>query len=328
MQMPAACIVANSEPFRRILDTAARVALSDSDTLLLGETGTGKELVAKLIHDVSRRRDARVVRVDCGSLVASLFESALFGHVRGAFTGATQRRDGLVALANGGTLLLDEIGDLPIELQPKLLRLLQEREYEVVGDSRTQRADVRVIAATHVDLNAAMAAGRFRADLYHRLSGFVLRLPALRERPGDIAPLATHFLAVAARILGRPFAGIAPAALDLLMTHAWPGNVRELKNAVTRACVMSRDPMLSVSDFELGSATETAKQSLPVLHASPARETTTFPTLKEMEREHIQKALHRCGGTIEGLYGASAALGLPASSVRFRMRKLGIARHN
>src|SRR5262245_17304991 len=246
-------IVGGSSRLRETLARLAMVAPTDATVLIAGETGTGKELMARAVHESSRRRDRPMVKLNCAAISAGLVESELFGHVKGAFTGATDKRTGRFELADGGTLFLDEVSELPNDTQVKLLRVLQEQEFEPVGSSKTVRVDVRVIAATNRDLPAEVAAGRFRADLYYRLNVFPLELPALRERREDIAELAKAFLARAERRLGKHFRGIAPDALDRLVRHDWPGNVRDLQNTIERAAIMSQGDHLTI-DFELNNA--------------------------------------------------------------------------
>ncbi len=313
-----------SEAWLRAMKSAIQAAPSEINVLLHGETGTGKELLARSIHQRSARSDKPLVRIDCASLTPSLCESELYGHVRGAFTGAAARRAGLFELAEGGTLLIDEIGELPLQLQPRLLRLLQEREFETVGSSRVRRADVRVIAATNRDLRAEVAAGRFRGDLYYRLAAFSICLPPLRERIGDIELLAMHFLRVESARLRKSIVGLSPTALARLHSHTWPGNVRELRHAIERACIISAGSILRAEEFDLLQM-EFAVQSADDSTASEACHLSTArSSLREVERQHISTVLRACGGIIEGKGGAAHVLGLPPSTLRYRMRKLGI----
>jgi transcriptional regulator with GAF, ATPase, and Fis domain len=305
------------------METAMQVAPTDANVLLLGETGTGKEVIARLIHRNSTRSQAPFIRLDCTSLSPTLFESELFGHVRGAFTNAAGARDGRVLLAQGGTLFIDEIGDLPLEMQPKLLRLLQEREFEPVGSSRSVSVDLRIIAATHHNLLAQVDAGQFRRDLYYRLATFSLRLPPLRRRDVDIALLATHFARSDLHRLRKVYRGFASSALDLLNAHSWPGNVRELRHAVERACIVCSSAYLQPTDFDLTLTADITDGTAPQ-HAR-VRPADTAPTLRDVEREHICAVLRACSGVIEGPHGAARVLAIPASTVRFRMRKLGIS---
>jgi transcriptional regulator with GAF, ATPase, and Fis domain len=306
-----------------VLALVETVAPATTTALILGETGTGKELVARAIHDRSARREGPLVKVNCSAIAAGLVESELFGHVRGAFTGAVGARTGRFEIADGGTIFLDEIGDLPLDTQVKLLRVLQEREIEPVGSSKPRKVDVRVIAATNRDLEADVAAGRFRADLYFRLNVFPIRMPPLREREGDIALLAHFFADRFARELGKRIECIEPEALERLLAYPWPGNVRELSNVIERAVVLAGGPRLDV-----------APELLPQLVAARAQETAppeplpraSGRTLEDMERGYIQDTLERAGWVIEGARGAAAALGMNASTLRSRMKKLGVRR--
>jgi formate hydrogenlyase transcriptional activator len=290
--------------------------------LILGETGTGKELIARAIHAASARNARALVKLNCSAISAGLVESELFGHVKGAFTGASERRTGRFELADGGTLFLDELGELPLETQAKLLRVLQEGEFEPVGSSRTQKVDVRVIAATNRDLAADVEAGRFRADLYYRLHVFPVEVPALRQRRDDIPPLAAHFLELAGRRCGRRFTGIEAGTLARLQSHDWPGNIRDLQNTIERAAILSTPPLLSI-DWELGPARSPVRQLAP---PSVAPESGTDDALEAVERQHIIDVLRRTRGVIEGPNGAATLLGLKPSTARFRMKKLGISK--
>ena len=310
-------IVGRSPALTRLLDQLALVASTDSTVLILGETGTGKELVARALHDRSPRRERPLVKVNCAALPRELVESELFGHEKGAFTGATQQRRGRFELADGGTIFLDEVGELPLEAQAKLLRVLQEQEFERVGGTRALRTDVRVIAATNRDLGSRAATGEFRPDLYYRLNVFPVTVPALRERREDIPPLVGHFLAKAARKLGKSFDGVAPAFLERAMSYDWPGNVRELENVVERAAILARGPLLE-SPQSFGTQTPSARPA-PQPQASAAA-----ATLEDVERAHIERVLGETRWVIEGERGAAHALGLNASTLRGRMRKLGI----
>ncbi len=311
-------IVGRSPSLTRLLDQLALVAATESTVLILGETGTGKELVARAIHDRSPRRERPLVKVNCAALPRELVESELFGHEKGAFTGATQQRRGRFELADGGTLFLDEVGELPIEAQAKLLRVLQEQEFERVGGTRTLRADVRLIAATNRDLGRRAEAGEFRPDLFYRLNVFPVTVPPLRERREDIPPLIAHFLAKAGRKLGKSFEGAAPAFLERALAYDWPGNIRELENVVERAAILSRGSMLDAAEpFGASAAPAPARADAP----APAVATGT---LEEVERAHIERVLGQTCRVIEGEQGAARALGLNPSTLRGRMRKLGI----
>jgi DNA-binding NtrC family response regulator len=306
-------IVGESPALRRVLELIAQVAPTGSTVLIEGETGTGKELVARAVHEASARRERPLVKVNCAALPRELVESELFGHEKGAFTGALQLRRGRFELADGGTLFLDEVGELPLEAQAKLLRALQEREFERVGGTRTLNVDVRVIAATNRDLQSQVAAGRFRADLFYRLHVFPIPVPALRERCADIAPLVQHFAAKTARRLGRAHEGVSPAFLERAAAYHWPGNIRELENVVERAIIMSRGGPLDGADLLAPGIAQAAAASAPV-HAS----------LEEVERAHIRRVLEGTRWTIEGERGAARLLGLNPSTLRGRLRKLGI----
>jgi DNA-binding NtrC family response regulator len=309
-------IVGRSPSLARLLDQLALVASTESTVLVLGETGTGKELVARAIHDRSPRRERPLVKVNCAALPRELVESELFGHEKGAFTGATQQRRGRFELADGGTLFLDEVGELPLEAQAKLLRVLQEQEFERVGGTRTLHADVRLIAATNRDLGSRAAAGEFRPDLFYRLNVFPVTVPALRERREDIPLLVGHFLAKAARKLGRSFEGVAPAFLERATSYDWPGNVRELENVVERAAILARGAVLEATE-PFGAPAAPAKPDAPA-------QAPVAGTLEDVERVHIQRVLEQARWVIEGEHGAALALGLNPSTLRGRMRKLGI----
>jgi len=318
-------IIGRSPSLARLLDQLALVAATDSTVLVLGETGTGKELVARVIHDRSPRRDRSLVKLNCAALPRELVESELFGHEKGAFTGATQQRRGRFELADGGTLFLDEVGELPAEAQAKLLRVLQEQEFERVGGTQTLRTNVRLIAATNRDLGTRAATGEFRPDLFYRLNVFPVTVPALRERREDIPLLVDHFLAKCERKLGKVFKGVTPAFLDSAMAYAWPGNVRELENAVERAAILSRGALLDAPE-SFGVRTSpflAAPSELP-----PARASAFTGTLEDVERAHIQGVLQQARWVVEGEQGAAVALGLNPSTLRSRMRKLAIRKPN
>jgi len=306
-------IVGESREIRSVFDQIRMVARADTPVLLLGETGTGKELFAEALHNLSERKDAMLVKVNCAALPAELIESELFGHEKGAFTGATQQRKGRFELADRGTLFLDEIGELPLALQAKLLRVLQEQAFERVGGSETLKVDVRVVAATNRTLNEEVRAGRFRRDLFFRLNVFPITIPALRERRSDIPLLARHFLGKYARKLGKPIGEISPAAVAHLAAYAWPGNVRELQNVIERAVILAQGPVL-----EVGPALDLR------LEAPPQPESAG--TLEDIERQHILRTLEQTRWVISGKRGAAAALGLNPNTLRSRMQKLGIER--
>jgi formate hydrogenlyase transcriptional activator len=330
-------IVGNSAPLREVLEKTARVAPLDSTVLIYGETGTGKELIARAIHDRSNRKNQTLVKLNCSAISAGLVESELFGHMRGAFTGAFERHIGRFELANGGTLFLDEVSELPLETQVKLLRVLQEGEFEPVGSNKTIQVNVRIIAATNRKLEECVAAGRFRSDLFYRLNVFPIELPSLRDRPSDIPLLVNLFLQRFANKFGRKIDAVHKATMDLLIDYAWPGNIRELQNIIERAVVLSAGPVLTVDPAFLprtSAAAELPKTALAVPTSSysqvmenyaPSVE-PSFPSLDQMERDHILAALNRSAGVIGGPNGAARILNLHANTLRSRMSKLGIGR--
>jgi formate hydrogenlyase transcriptional activator len=313
-------IVGHAPSFMALLDQVALVAPTDSTVLILGETGTGKELIARAIHDRSPRRSGPLVKVNCAALPRELVESELFGHEKGAFTGATQQRRGRFELADGGTLFLDEIGELSLEAQAKLLRVLQEDEFERVGGTRTLRTNVRLIAATNRDLHERVSKGEFRSDLFYRLNVFPLVVPPLRERRGDIPALVARFLEKSARKVGRNFEGVAPAFLEQAIAYDWPGNIRELENMVERAAILSRGMRLeALEPLRSTTARDRAESS-----TGATAQTVAVKTLLDVEREHIERALEQSRWVIDGKHGAARALGVKPSTLRGRMRKLGI----
>jgi transcriptional regulator with GAF, ATPase, and Fis domain len=315
-------IVGRSPGLLRALECVRQVAPTDATVLITGESGTGKELAARAVHRGSRRRDGPLVKVNCAAIPAALVESELFGHERGAYTGAVSRREGRFALADRGTLFLDEVGELPLELQPKLLRVLQEGEFEPVGSSRTRRVDVRVVAATNRDLATAVNTGRFREDLFYRLEVFPVHLPPLRERREDIAPLVHAFIARGARRMQRSFLPPSPACLARLESHRWPGNVRELQNVVERALIASRDGRL-----DLGAALPAAAPRPLSAHAgSPPRRVLTMRELEQIERENVLLALEVCNWRVAGVGGAAELLGINPSTLASRLKALRIER--
>ena len=305
-------MVGSSRAMKRIFEDVALVAATDSTVLLLGETGTGKELIARAIHRASGRSSSVMVKVNCGALPANLAESELFGHERGAFTGATQQKKGRFELANHGSIFLDEIGELPLEVQVKLLRAIQEQEIERVGGTRTIRVDTRIIAATNRDLAKDIESGAFRADLFYRLNVFPILVPPLRERKEDIAPLTAHFVGEFARKMGRRIDQIDKETIERLVAYDWPGNVRELANVLERAVILCRGSVLQ-------------PDHVGTIASRPAT-ADRFPTLEDMERLHILQALERSNGVVAGPHGAAQALGIKRSTLQSRMQRLGIRR--
>jgi len=307
-------IIGDDPAFRKVLDQLATVAPTDASVLILGETGTGKELIARAIHDLSGRRERTFVKLNCAAIPTGLLESELFGHEKGAFTGAIAQKVGRFELANKGTLFLDEVGDIPLELQPKLLRALQEHEFERLGGVRTIKVDVRLVAATNRDLSQMIADREFRSDLYYRLNVFPLSLPPLRERTADIPKLVRYFTQKYARGMNKRIDTIPAQTMEALTRYAWPGNVRELENLIERAVILSRGTALEIPLSELRSTAE----SLPP-GARPI-------TLEDAERDHITRALEQSGGMVGGPNGAAARLGMKRTTLQSKMKKLGIAR--
>jgi formate hydrogenlyase transcriptional activator len=316
-------IVGNSAVLREALRKVELVAPTDSTVLIEGETGCGKELFARALHSRSKRAARPLVKVNCGAIAPGLVESELFGHVKGAFTGAVEKRVGRFELANSGTIFLDEISELPLEAQVKLLRVLQEQEFEPVGSSRTLRVDVRVIAATNRDLDRAVREGKFRADLLYRLNVFPIGVPPLRGRASDIPLIAAFFTASLARKLGKPIRGFNARSMERLMRYSWPGNVRELQNVVERAAILSSGPVLELEGTLL--ETEAPAEDRPSSALTPsALPATDRHTLEDVERAHIVSVLKTTDGIVGGPKGAAAILGLPPNTLRSRMKKLGI----
>jgi transcriptional regulator with GAF, ATPase, and Fis domain len=315
-------LVFTSQAMKDVLARADRVARTETAVLITGETGTGKELLARAIHERSDRQGRPLVRVNCAALPASLIESELFGHEKGAFTGAAMRRAGRFEVADRGTLFLDEIGELPLELQAKLLRVVQEGEFERLGSSKTVAADVRLIAATNRDLARAVEEGRFRSDLFYRLNVFPIHMPPLRDRPEDVPSLSAHFLDDIARRLGRQFQAIGAATLVALQRYHWPGNVRELQNVLERAALLSAGPVLTLADgWDVTGASRTADADAAV---GQLTSDGGAPTLEALERAYIVQVLERTRWRIEGPRGAAVILGLHPSTLRSRLTKLGI----
>jgi formate hydrogenlyase transcriptional activator len=307
-------IVGRSEVLRSVLEDLEVVAPTDATVLICGETGTGKELVARAIHNLSGRRAHPFVRCNCAAIPTGLLESELFGHEKGAFTGAVVQRVGRFELANRGTIFLDEIGEAPLELQPKLLRVLQEREFERLGSSRTLHTDARLVTASNANLRELVKAKRFRADLYYRLNVFPIQLPPLRERPEDIPLLVRHFVRHNAARMRRRITSISPSTMDALVGYSWPGNIRELQNLIERAVIRSTGEELMVPVSEIDGSVGTS--SLP----------HTERTLEEADRAHILATLKETRWVLSGPRGAARRLGVNRSTLQFRMKKLGIER--
>jgi formate hydrogenlyase transcriptional activator len=332
-------IVGDSPGLLAVLGKVEQVAPTDTTVLIYGETGTGKELVARAIHDRSSRKERPLVKVNCSAISAGLVESELFGHMKGAFTGAIQRRVGRFELADGGTIFLDEVGELPLEIQVRLLRVLQEREFEPVGSSRSVRVDVRVIAATNCDLGEAVKAGRFRSDLFYRLNVFPIEVPPLRDRRPDIPKLAMFFLERFSKKFGKRIGTVSQATMDMLVGYGWPGNIRELQNIIERAVVVTHGSVLAfsadllpaeISEVSVNPPAGTGDHAVANAgarkngHAAwPAPSSST--SLEEVVRHHILEVLQETGGLIEGPNGAARILELKPSTLRGRMRKLGIS---
>jgi formate hydrogenlyase transcriptional activator len=292
-----------------------QVAKTDATVLIYGETGTGKELIARAIHRSSRRAGGPFVKLNCAAIPTNLFESELFGHEKGAFTGATTRRDGRFELAHNGTFFLDEIGEMPAELQPKLLRVLQEREFERLGGSKTLQTNVRQVAATNRDLSTMVAERRFREDLYYRLSVFPIRLPPLRERRDDIPALVAHFVRRFAERMHKDVPSVSSICMARLQDHHWPGNIRELQNVIERAMIMTSGPSL-VIDLALETPVELRR----------ALDDTPREALADVSRAHILSVLRSTNWVVAGPNGAAARLGMKRTTLAFRMKKLGIVR--
>jgi PAS domain S-box-containing protein len=318
-------MLGQSPAMKELFASLKRVAATDATVLVQGETGTGKELVASSIHNASARKDKPLVRVNCAAIPGTLMESEFFGHERGAFTGATARRDGRFALADGGTIFLDEVGELPLDLQAKLLRVLQEGEFEPLGSTRTRQVNVRVVAATNRDLGAMVAEGKFREDLFYRLNVFPLRVPPLRERGADVAMLANSFASRFARRMGRRIDVLHGDEVRRLQDYAWPGNVRELQNVVELAIILSHGSRLELD------------RAMPATNAAPTPQVSTKATATEigiltalemeaLERTNLERALDVCGGKVSGVTGAAHRLGIAPSTLSSRMKALGIER--
>jgi formate hydrogenlyase transcriptional activator len=321
-------IIGRSKALERVLREIQTVAPTDSTVLISGETGSGKELVARAIHQLSNRRDHAFVKLNCAAIPTGLLESELFGHEKGAFTGAISQRIGRFELANRGTVFLDEVGEIPLELQPKLLRVLQEREFERLGSSRTLRTDARLIAATNRDLSALVDDQKFRQDLFYRLNVFPIIVPPLRERREDIPMLVRHFAQQFARRMKKNVETIPTETMEALTRYEWPGNIRELQNLIERAVILSAGPTLIVPAEGLGSRPSASVVAVDAAGDAGARRGAGDPaiTLQEADRRHIIAALEQTNWVIAGPNGAAARLGIKRSTLQFRMRKLGIVR--
>jgi len=308
-------IIGNSLALEAVLGQVERVAPTDSTVLVQGETGTGKELIARAVHDLSARFGRPFVKLNCAAIPFDLLESELFGHEKGAFTGAVAQKIGRFELADKGTLLLDEVGDIPLALQPKLLRVLQEQEFERLGGTRTHQVDVRLVAATHRNLVEMVKRNEFRSDLYYRLNVFPISLPALRERREDIPALVEHFVEIYAHRMNKQIEQIAPETMSALVSYQWPGNIRELQNFIERSVIFTSGNMLQPP---LASLTSNAVEV----------QSAGAVTLEDAERDHIRKALEETRWVVAGPKGAAARLGIKRSTLYFRMQKLGISRSN
>jgi transcriptional regulator with GAF, ATPase, and Fis domain len=319
-------LVGQSAALQQVVSQIDMVAPTDASVLITGETGTGKELVAHEIHQRSSRRGRPLIRVNCASIPKELFESEFFGHVKGAFTGAVRDRAGRFEAADGGTLFLDEIGEVPMDLQSKLLRVLQEKRYERVGEDRTRHADVRIVGATNRDLKKDAAAGRFREDLYYRLSVFPIQVAPLRDRKEDIPPLAKHFIDLSVRELRIPKPRLTRAGVAKLLSYDWPGNIRELRNVIDRAVILARGNAL---DFDLPADEAESRPASPRPRAAPDGESPGFLTESEMrarERDNLLAVLEKSGWKIKGAGGAAELLGIKPTTLISRIKKLGLKR--
>ncbi len=307
-------IVGKSPALKTVLEQVERVARTDSTVLIQGETGTGKELIAHAIHNVSQRWGRAFTKLNCAAIPFDLLESELFGHEKGAFTGAVQQKIGRFELANKGTLFLDEVGDIPLALQPKLLRVLQEQEFERLGSGETHKVDVRLVAATHRDLAEMVKRNEFRADLYYRLNVFPILVPPLQERREDIVPLVRHYVDVYSRRMEKPIEYIAPDTFAAFTSYRWPGNIRELQNLIERAVILSNDGVLP-------------NPLPPPCQADNERDLTAQRTLQDAERTLILQTLNETGWIVGGEAGAAARLGLPRTTLISKMKRFGISRH-
>jgi len=315
-------IVGESPAIKRALGQVELAAPGNTTVLILGETGTGKELIARAIHNLSPRRERTFVKINCAAIPSGLLESELFGHERGAFTGAIAQKVGRFELADRGTIFLDEVGDIPLELQPKLLRVLQEQEFERLGATRTIHVDARVVAATNADLSRLVAERKFRSDLYYRLNVFPIQIPALRERREDIPLLVRYFVQKFSRRLNKTVQYVPSDAMDALVSYSWPGNIRELENLLERAVILSPGKELRVPLSELRNTPTPAEEESPLVVSHPA----PVGTLEEAERQHILRALRHTQWRIAGPRGAASLLGMKRTTLQARIRKLGIRR--
>ena len=307
-------IIGNSSALESVFGEVERVAPTDSTVLIQGETGTGKELIARAIHNISSRCGRPFVKLNCAAIPFDLLESELFGHERGAFTGAIAQKIGRFEAADGGTLFLDEVGDIPLALQPKLLRVLQEREFERLGSARTHQVDVRLLAATHRDLTGMVKRGEFRSDLYYRMNVFPIVLPPLRARSEDIPDLVQHFVEIFGRRMGKQIEHVPAEAMSALASYGWPGNIRELQNFIERSVILSDGTVL--------------RPPLGELKHSAGADSRGAVTLRDAERDHILKTLKQTRWVVAGPTGAAARLGMKRSTLYFRMQKLGISRYS
>jgi formate hydrogenlyase transcriptional activator len=323
--MNFAQIIGNSPPLRKVLKRVETVAPTDSTVLIYGETGTGKELIARAIHDLSPRRSKPFVKLNCAAIPTGLLESELFGHERGAFTGAIAQRIGRFEVADGGTIFLDEVGEIPLELQTKLLRVLQEREFERLGSSLTIRTDARLIAATNRDLETMVEEHKFRSDLFFRLNVFPVHVPPLRQREGDIPFLVRHFAQQFSRRMNKIVETIPSVTMDALCRYHWPGNIRELQNVIERAVIISTGPALGVDVADLKFPKSSHPEQRAVAAAKSEIIGALHDVLKETERQQILQALKQCHWVVAGPKGAAARLGMNRSTLQVRIHKLGIS---
>ena len=321
-------ILGQSEALKRVLEDVEQVAVTDTTVLILGETGTGKELIARAIHEASRRPDKPLITINCAAIPAALMESEFFGHEKGAFTGATQKREGRFELADHGTIFLDEIGELSLDLQAKILRVLQEGEFALVGSSRTKKVDVRVIAATNRNLDQYVGDGKFREDLYYRLNVFPIQIPPLRQRGDDVVLLASAFAAKFAQRMGRKIEPLSDQCKRRLIAYSWPGNVRELQNVIERAVITSRDGRLNLDRALPDVRGETVRETRPVdetIHGLSNR-VLQLRDLQQLERKNILRALESTGWRVAGKDGAAELLGMNPSTLNSRIKALRIER--